>query len=95
MLPRRMEENEIEDIAYRQRDSIGEQATAMLDVWKREHGEQATVKCLYQALVDAGCTLAAEKVFGVLERTENDSTLASRLNMGMFSKECVELAAHA
>ena len=91
MSPREMKESEIDEISYRHRDSIEEQATAMLHAWRGEHGAEATVKCLYDVLVDAKCTLAAEKVFGILKVTGTESPRGSGLDMGTCCRESGEL----
>ena len=57
---------------------------------KESNGAKATVKCLYDVLVVAKCTLAAEKVFGILKVTENESPRGSGLDMGTYSRESVE-----
>jgi hypothetical protein len=64
-----MQEYEIEDISDRHKhEGIKEKATAMLQSWKNDQETySATIKSLYDILVDAKCRLAAEKVFGILE----------------------------
>jgi hypothetical protein len=79
--PRKFDETEIDEISYGQQESITDKARSMLESWKREHGTKATIKCLYDSLVAAGCRLAAEKVFGSFDTKQIDSVLASNLAM--------------
>lgn len=99
MLPARVTENEIAEISAKYHDSINEQSLAMLAGWQRQHGWNATVGCLIQALVKARCRHAAETVFGVIEKEETDSPDTGSRIAGMsyvpdnvvFSERCILL----
>lgn len=63
--PKPVDEMTMGEIKSQHCGNSTEQSLTMLERWQKKHGFTATVDCLVQALVEAGCKAQAQLVFGV------------------------------
>ena len=62
--PHSLQSCDIARIEHTYSHNLTDQSAVLLESWRKTHGKLATIRLLCESLLDAGCRLHAEDVFG-------------------------------